>query len=78
MIGGHPVIQHGAVLGAVQVSSLRSAAAFRGASDLDGASARLRDIGSYVLAALLTAWTMLSRITRAHLATSFDRYRYIV
>jgi hypothetical protein len=37
---GHHVVESGAVLGAVKASSLRSDAAFRGASDLDRASAQ--------------------------------------
>ena len=37
---GHHVVESGAGLGAVKASSLRSDAAFRGASDLDLASAQ--------------------------------------
>ena len=58
VLAGHHVFQHGAVLGAVKASSLRSDAAFRGASDLDRASAQ-RNMSGYMMARHVRACTQL-------------------
>ena len=73
-IRGHHAFNHAAVLGAVKAASLRSAAAFRGASGLDRACAQ-RAFGNCVMAAEAKSGTRANSFERARCVSDNSNVR---